>query len=711
MDNESITTQFDDLLSSLKRAGAPLSVPELSARCNMTEKDVVKWLHVLEKSGSVHLENRLEGIYVHWSGIDSKEADPQAQAKITESTLDISIARVHEKMRGKPPKVHKVKIAIAPSDMEMAEVGLQLEKLDEMIAKLRAQKEARDEKAMHAASKPEATISEQRAVIIPEEQIDEEMAAEEKELLFDFEPEAKASEISEKPNAASINSALIARQKKILAAKPVKIAKAALKQMKIAKAASKAATIKAKQKAAPVKAKPAPPQKEKVESVSEPLITITPMANLPKSVETRMPVITAPKAQANDREPIKRPQMVRIEPESFQFSERLSTQVKKIIEQTQEIEILRLEKERILKEHYMPMQRKLDIEVETISDRVLRMEKGILSLQERASQLPSKVTGAEKLQISAIKAHREMRRTYDQASALIEESTRELSEEREKMEIIVDQSRQEISTHTAKREELERALMRIEQMELDATQRVTEARSTLADQAERLGGAEKFLNELTGLKEEIHENVGELKQEIATTKGLLTGISKQMEQMRQVELWAESIRADYDTKMADLDDYIRNGNHEFDTLRESVETNFVRRYLRELRQLTDSYTYEFGQAKKMEQSVEEKIDGEKKKLEGLLEEGRKIAQLYELQSKEVQGAGQFEERGEMFRSLSQIASERGQIESMIAQIVGKRSEYEQKTAAAPIKVPRNRLVSRATKKPKPSKKLAKGKKR
>ena len=68
----------------------------------------------------------------------------------------------------------------------------------------------------------------------------------------------------------------------------------------------------------------------------------------------------APKIKA--REQITRPKPVNAEPDSFQFSERLATQVKKIIIQTQEIEKLRLEKERILKEHYLPMQRKLEKE-------------------------------------------------------------------------------------------------------------------------------------------------------------------------------------------------------------------------------------------------------------------------------------------------------------------------------------------------------------
>ena len=73
------------------------------------------------------------------------------------------------------------------------------------------------------------------------------------------------------------------------------------------------------------------------------------------------------------------------------------------------------------------------------------MEKNIIGLHQRASDLPGKVTEVEKLQLSGLKAHGQMRRAYDEASALIEESNRLLSDEREKMEMIAEQSRQEIA--------------------------------------------------------------------------------------------------------------------------------------------------------------------------------------------------------------------------------------------------------------------------
>jgi hypothetical protein len=139
--------------------------------------------------------------------------------------------------------------------------------------------------------------------------------------------------------------------------------------------------------------------------------------------------------------------------------------------------------------------------------------------------------------------------------------------------------------------------------------------------------------------------------------------------MRQVELYVQSIREDYDARMSELSDYVKSGNEEFATLRESVEANFVRRYLKELREVTESYSFEFDQARKLEGSIDDRISDEKGKLEQLIEEGKKISQLYESQSKTISSEQNLEQRGEALAELSSLADKRSQIQQMVTQII------------------------------------------
>jgi hypothetical protein len=165
-------------------------------------------------------------------------------------------------------------------------------------------------------------------------------------------------------------------------------------------------------------------------------------------------------------------------------------------------------------------------------------------------------------------------------------------------------------------------------------------------------------------------------------KGALTSLDKQMHSVRQVDIWAKSIRGDYEKKLNDMDDYVRNGNKELDTLREAVESNFVRKYLQELRTLSEGYRFEFDSARKAEMNIDERIVEERKKLENLFEEGRKISYLFESRSHAPEGFTKFSERKASFDDLDALSSRRSSIEQLIAQVVGPKhsGEYEMREA-------------------------------
>ncbi len=693
MSDGGIRTQLDDLILALKSAGKPVGVSELSSACGLSEKDTLKWAHVLEAQGKVRLENRLSGVFVSWSSAHTKhsrsshEQDSFSENKIFSSAnqgfeQELETARQREDFARQEKKIayeftgeqsqsgalsgqEQIPASrqeeLGRASKQIAEVGQQLEKVESMIAALHAQKKL-------ATALKEKIAQKRKADELRELKIAQKKAAKVDKMRAakDSAPAAPAEPEGEKIPAIKIS--LDAPSKP----EPISLVE------------NDASSIiqqepSAEQSSAQEKAQPELQAEEKNHSAEL----------LPEREDELKAAFSAIKPLLQSKKPgkekIQKPQPLHVSGVSLQFSERLARQVQKILRQNQEIDRLRQEKEKLLTEHYLPMQRKLESEIETISDRVLRMEKNILGMQERASNLPNKVSAVEKLQISSIKAHGQMRRVYDEAAALIEESARELAEEREKMETLVDQSRQEISSHRSKTVELEQTLGQISRLENEASNRVIEARAALAEQAERLASAEKHSQELNILKSEIVEGVSSIKREMGATKAILTGLEKQMEQMRQVEIYSQSIRQDYEQKMGELSNYIKHGNEDFETLRESVEANFVRRYLKELRELTDSYGYEFGQAKKLEGSIDERIYDEKMKLEGLIEEGKRIAHLYELQSKEVQGAESFEQHGEKLAEMEQLAEKRTKIENMIAQVIGGRSSISPKVASAPIK--------------------------
>jgi len=100
----------------------------------------------------------------------------------------------------------------------------------------------------------------------------------------------------------------------------------------------------------------------------------------------------------------------------------------------------------------------------------------------------------------------------------------------------------------------------------------------------------------------------------------------------------------------------------------------VRRYLRELRALTEGYSFEFNQAKKMDTDLDTRAADERAKLEALFDEGKKISYLFETQSRAPENADRFESHSGTFSSLSDLSSSRSQVAGMIAQVLGNRTE-------------------------------------
>ncbi|MFA5930076.1 MAG: hypothetical protein WC861_04290 [Candidatus Micrarchaeia archaeon] len=633
-----IETHFDVLLSTLKDASKPLSAARIASICGMQEREVVKWLHVLEKSGQVKIENRFNGIHASWLGAaeekkSAQEVSPTAidVGRQAAFEADIEVAHQREDDAAGIPVKKKSGTPIAESEVPVSAAvdvaDARLERVDRMIGELKARKE---ESIINAARRRAAESEETVATEISP-----------KAAAFEREP-------LEESEGAAISAQEIEEEARKLAPDAEVREKWRLEQESEGEDAARE-SWRGEEKASRGR------------------------ISFPSKSAIR-PKFRHAGAKPVKFEKLKKPAPLEITGVTLQFSERIERQMKRIERQAREIDALRQEKEKLLSDHYIPLQNRLESELETISDRVLHVQSKVAALQKNAADLPAKIGSVEKVQISSIKAHGEMRRAYDEACVLLEESGRQLAEEREKMELILEQSREELSRHSSMSGELHDTMKRIGEMEGAAASSVSAARAALAEQAERLASAEAHANDLRALRGEIGESIGEMKREVASAKRVLSDLERQMGSMRQIEEYANGIRKDYDARMLEIDDYIKNGNTEFETLRESVEASFVRRYLRELRSLTESYSFEFGQARKAEGDIDARIAEERKKLESLFEEGKKISYLFETQSRAPENAGKFEQRMETFTALSDISSNRSQVAQMIAQVIGGRAE-------------------------------------
>ncbi|MCX6769843.1 MAG: hypothetical protein NT051_04155, partial [Candidatus Micrarchaeota archaeon] len=100
MEDGMINTGFDDLISSLKASGSPLSIAKLASICNVPSKTVLEWAHILEKDGKAEIINRFDGVYVSWASKPSshERLSPLHTHQTSQQDFDaqISLARERE---------------------------------------------------------------------------------------------------------------------------------------------------------------------------------------------------------------------------------------------------------------------------------------------------------------------------------------------------------------------------------------------------------------------------------------------------------------------------------------------------------------------------------------------------------------------------------------------------------------------------------------
>ena len=667
-----IKTQFDDLLDSIKNGrGKPVSVHALAAASGMAAKDVRKWVEILEKDGRVRMHNSIGAIFVSWadpSDLEGPQPAPQIKLEMgksidvgevaiahggeSASDLDILIAQHHEEMAKSAKGIPGSPISLDASAYHRGTTRFLQRESSETTAPIRGTRIGEQKGAQPMKS-----------------------ARETKPQRVD----SKADVVNKDGHLQKIGDMLSSLRGKKAGGKIIYSQPGELEP-------SPDAEKEEFRSFQPAEAAPGSARTHQIpgERLAMPGISDGPEGeNLPEKIAADDPEDSLDIGDSKVTiEKMEAPKPMRIAGVPIQFSDRLSKHLKKIEAQTDRIKSLRADKEKLLNEQYAPIQRKLESELETVSDRILGMEKNIMEMRARAIGMPEKIGAVDKMQLSTLKAHDEIRRTYDEASVLIEESNSALSEERDKIESMLEKGRQEIAQHNAKTNELSRTLERITQMEDDSANKVLLAREALSEQAQQLASAEKYSSDLRSLKAEIQENIESLKASVSATKGVLSGIEKQMGQMRQIEEWSGSIRDDYNKRISELDGYIREGNHEFETLRESVESNFVRKYLKELRAISNDYEYEFNEARITEKTLDQRISEEKARLEALFEEGKNISRIFETQSREPDDAGKFDSRKETFDSLPELSRKRGEVEEMIAEVVHKQAK------SAPLLLPR-----------------------
>lgn len=366
------------------------------------------------------------------------------------------------------------------------------------------------------------------------------------------------------------------------------------------------------------------------------------------------------------------------------FSGKLAAHMARISAKAKEIERIKLEKRRLLHEVYAPLQSKVQGELEDISDRILDHEKRLLELREHVAGLPGQVADISGRHEKMASLAHEMQKAYDETTNMTEEALKAVLEAKETAEIKAGEIRSMALEQDTALSSLKGEFARLSDMEKEAEEKIAEAQSEIDHQQQALSLAGENLSAISGKKKEMAQQISEVKRGIETQNSSLAELDSHLERLGRVAQYVNESRSDYEKKMQQLAEYVSKGESEYAALREDVEANFIRKFLKHLRSVSESYEFELSQAKQSEMEIDREIEKAKGELGALIEEGKRLAQLHEMQledSETAPSAGGQEMK--MLASIGSSLKEQSRIRDYIRKSIEGESARKSQPAAKP----------------------------
>lgn len=304
------------------------------------------------------------------------------------------------------------------------------------------------------------------------------------------------------------------------------------------------------------------------------------------------------------------------------IKELMNSYLDDISKQKTEIEKLKQEKERLYRNRFMALENKIEGDMVAITEKVLEKEGRILELKERILELPDKVDEVEKLHKTMEKIEKEGRAVIKTAKDKVGLFLEQIKKSEESVNQKIAEGKRIIEQEQAKVRQLEGigtgigARMDNIRATLDGT------RSTMDELNESMREMLNQLEDATETKVEVSELTNRIRISVDKKEQELDALENELSEIKKVEQWIMEYVSDYENKIGEIEQYVKNSGEELDKIRETSEGEYIKRYLKELESLTNMYETELEYATAEEKGIDERMIEAKRRLNELVSESR-----------------------------------------------------------------------------------------
>ena len=366
-----------------------------------------------------------------------------------------------------------------------------------------------------------------------------------------------------------------------------------------------------------------------------------------------------------------------------------------------ELDRLKEEKIKLYREVYEPMEKRFGSEYQTISEKISNKEEKILSLQQKTLELPSLIDEIDRQQLRLRGVETDARKIFDESSVVISESITELRDLEDQLSGSIEDTRVGINENISHLDEMDLLMNRIDSLESEVVDNLNDAYDKLKEQKIKIDDLNLSLNKLVSVKDNVQGKMVQSESIVSEQKLRLSDMEKQMSNVTEICDWVEEHQKDYNLKMDEFSEYIHSNELEYNTLRESVEADYVKRYLKDLQSLSNSYDFELSQALSDEKSVDEKITSSKNKLNELIKQSRELVEAFEngAPTDYQHDVNVLSNRNQvMVQSMERVAKDRMGITNVIRQVKVNQPKSSKTSSLVPVNKTKKSLVKTSNKK-------------
>ncbi|MEW6722021.1 MAG: hypothetical protein AB1324_02070 [Candidatus Micrarchaeota archaeon] len=323
-------------------------------------------------------------------------------------------------------------------------------------------------------------------------------------------------------------------------------------------------------------------------------------------------------------QPPKMKQTIRPTKPAADVRELMGSYMDEINREKAKVETLKKEKEDLYRDKLATMEGKLQADIVVLTEKVIEKESKIAELKERVLELPDKVDELSKLQEQLETLKKEGRdalaRTRAKAEEFlvgVQESKEKVGQKVEKVEIVIGSQDSKVRELEKLNESLGTRSEKIKAALDSSKAQLEEVQSAISALSEDLGKVEEAREEVLSMTDEIRQTVAGHGDELKSLEDELEGISR-------VEKWVQEYIRDYEHKIGDLEQYVAKSEDEIAELREAAEGLYIKKYLGELEDITDSYESELDGAVAREREIEQKMSQSKARITELVRESQEM---------------------------------------------------------------------------------------